>query len=186
MSLQSIQHQIPLHLINTLACCWRGGDARRQPEKILRQYGELLLSIWSPIENLVAPSLPSDLEQVLCRTMELRRVGAPPLLLTAAECSGAGRRLPVLATAADTVRCEFPEAEQILGRGGSYLTAGYNDRQCQQARDFACSSAERGQRVLVLEVLETTAGEWRRATAAIGLGLWWWRSTALSPPDPVG
>ena len=34
--------------------------------------------------------------------------------------------------------------------------------------------------------LETTAAEWQRPTAAIGLGLWWWRSTALSPPEPVG
>ena len=36
------------------------------------------------------------------------------------------------------------------------------------------------------EVLETTAAEWQGVTAAIGLGLWWWRSTALSPPEPVG
>ena len=92
MRLLSFQHHVPLHLINTLACCWSGGDARAQPQIFLRQCGELLLSTWSPIEDLVAPSLPSALEQVLCRIMELRRVGASPLLLTAAECSRPGRR----------------------------------------------------------------------------------------------
>ena len=188
MRLQSFQHQVPLHLINTLACCWSGGDARAQPQIFLRQCGELLLSTWSPIEDLVAPSLPSVLEQVLCRIMELRRVGASPLLLTAAECSGPGRRLPVLATAADTAGWEFPEAEQIPGQEGIYLTTGHNDRQCQRARDIARDAAARGQRVLVCVIDAAGKGSdhWSRY---FGNGRWGHTSVLLElPPDcfPVG